>query len=337
MAEYLPYIYLLLGFVLLIKGADWMVDSASLLAKRFSVPDFLIGLTVVAFGTSAPELVVSITASLAGANEIVMGNVFGSNVFNIGLILGVAGMMYPLLVQPTTLRYELPFSILLTFIVYLLFNDGLIPNGQGSVSRLDGFFLLGAFVAFLYYVYRSAGLSSDDLDELDAEKAPLLSTGVWLLLGLAGLSFGGNMVVDNAREIAKAFGLSEHIIGLTVVGIGTSLPELVTSINAVLKRKTDIAVGNVIGSNIFNLLLILGTSFVILPIELDEKLAKAVYIDIAVLLAFSIALWLLVGLSGRQPQPDGKKRKAYLLQRWQAVLLFVSMLGYMIFLLSSQH
>ena len=327
---WLPYVWLVLGFVVLIKGADWLVEGASALAKRFNVPDILIGLTVVAFGTSAPELVVSISASLSGSNEIVFGNVLGSNVFNIGLILGVAGMIYPLTVQRSSLRYEIPFSLLLAGLLYLLCNDFWWGSSENIASRWDGVILLALFAGFLYYVYRSAGLTPDSEEEPIAQK-PLWQTILFVLLGLGGLIWGGNLVVDNAKLIAKGFGMSERVIGLTVVGIGTSLPELVTSVTAALKRKSDIAVGNVVGSNIFNILLILGVSFTILP----APYPMAVNFDIVVLLGFSVVLWAFVYFGGRQPNPDGSKGKNYLLRRWQAAALFLAMLVYLSYILMS--
>lgn len=258
------------GFVLLIKGADFLVNGASSLAKRFNVSDIAIGLTVVAMGTSAPELVVNIisgsvvTEGSDGSftHDIVFGNIIGSNIFNIFLILGISSVIYPLTVQRNALWKEIPYSLLATFIFFILVNDMIFfEKDYNSLNRMDAFILLGMFVLFLTYIFMNLKRNPDDSELVeDIVILGSVKTTVMILLGIAGLVFGGKMIVDNAVEIAKAFEVSEKLIGLTILAAGTSLPELATSAVAAFQKKSDLAVGNIVGSNIFNLLLVIGTT-----------------------------------------------------------------------------
>jgi cation:H+ antiporter len=304
---------LILGFVVLIKGADWLVNGASSLAKKHNVSDLAIGLTVVAFGTSAPEMVVNIFASLQNHQEIVFGNIIGSNNFNLFVILGIAGLITPLVVQSSTVRREIPLSFIAIILLFFLANDHFLPDKQ-VVSRVDGVILLAMFGLFLFYVYRQLKADPAEMENLDL----VHSHGkIWLLIliGLAGLVIGGRLVVTSAIEMATAMGVSEKIIGLTIVAAGTSLPELATSVVAALKRNNDIAVGNIIGSNIFNIFLILGVSSLVRPIGYDVSFNTDLYLlglGTIVLLVFMFT---------------GKKKK---LDRWEAALLLAVYIVYMV-------
>lgn len=276
------------GFVLLIKGADFLVNGASSLAKRFNVSDIAIGLTVVAMGTSAPELVVNIMSgtvtSDAGSNDLVFGNIIGSNIFNIFLVLGICAVIYPLTVHRNALWKEIPYSLLATFIFFILVNDQLFFDKEFNVlSTLDSILLIGMFLLFLIYIFMNLTRSPDEGSELleDIQIHGSLKTTVMIFLGLAGLIFGGKMIVENAVELAKSFNVSEKLISLTILAAGTSLPELATSAVAAFQKKSDLAVGNIVGSNIFNLLLVVGTTGLIhSPLVFDPVLNTDLYIVI---------------------------------------------------------
>lgn len=259
----LNIVLIIVGFVLLIKGADFLVNGASSLAKRFNVSDIAIGLTVVAMGTSAPELVVNIIAGTE-STDVVFGNIIGSNIFNIFLILGVSSIIYPLTVQRNALWKEIPYSLFATIIFFILVNDVLFFGGEeNSLSVVDGIVLLVMFVIFLGYIFLNLQRNPDAAEVEDIEIHGSLKTTSMILFGIAGLVFGGRMIVDNAVTIAESFGVSKKLIGLTILAAGTSLPELATSAVAAFQKKSDLAVGNIVGSNIFNLLLVLGTTSLI--------------------------------------------------------------------------
>lgn len=326
-------VLLIFGFVILIKGADFLVDGASAVAKKFNISDMIIGLTIVSFGTSAPELVVNIGAALEGKSAMIIGNVLGSNIFNTCLIIGVAGLIYPLVVQRATVRKELPFSIFIIALMFFLANDALILGGTNTVSHIDGIILLLFFVAFLYYVYSSSkNIENSDNIEI-IEEMPLPKSLLLIVLGMLGLVFGGNLVLEKSLIFADYFGMSERVIGLTVIAIGTSLPELATSVVAAMKKNSDIAIGNVIGSNIFNILLVLGFSASVSPslIEYDA----AANFDIAFLLAATIlvTMFLFVGTKGK---PTSGGSFTYMIDRWQSGVLLVAVIGYIVYLLISQ-
>ena len=310
---------LVLGFVILIKGADWLVDGASALARKYHVSNLAIGLTVVAFGTSAPELVVNVIAAAQNHKDIVFGNIIGSNNFNLFVILGIAGIISPLVVQSSTVWKEIPLSLFASLLLFFLANDFLLSDHQ-SLSRWDGIVLLIMFAAFLYYVYKQ--LRHDN----SQESTPLLNYSLlkmWGLtvVGLSMLVLGGRLVVTNAVEIASLMGVSETIIGLTIVAAGTSLPELATSIVAALKKNNDIAIGNIIGSNIFNIFFILGISGIIKPLDYSIVFNRDLYL----LAVGTVFLFMAMFL--------GKKKK---LDRWEAALLLMTYVGYTIYLVSSE-
>lgn len=253
---------LVVGFVLLMKGADWFVEGASKIADKLGIPQLVIGLTIVAMGTSLPEAAVSITSALKGSAEITIGNVVGSNIMNILLILGVTAIICVIPVQKSTVRYEIPFMIGITVILAAL---GLTDN---TVGRLDGVVLWVLMIVYLLYLLRMAKKGQplgEEIPEADTNDR-LWKMILMVLVGGAMIVLGSDVTVDAATELAKIFGMSERLIGLTIVAFGTSLPELVTSVTAAIKGKTDIAVGNIVGSNIFNILFVVGTSALITPV-----------------------------------------------------------------------
>jgi len=274
----------IVGFILLIKGADYLVDGASSLAKRFNVSDIAIGLTVVAMGTSAPELVVNIISGAvqdgdSGANEVVFGNIIGSNIFNIFLILGISAVIYPLTVERNALWKEVPYSLIATIVFFVLVNDVLFFEGEKNGLEIsDGIILLVMFVLFLVYIFMNLSRNPEAEVE-DIEIYGSVKTTVMIVAGIVGLVFGGNLIVDNAVTIAKFFNVSDKMIGLTILAAGTSLPELATSAVAAFNKKSDIAVGNIVGSNIFNLLLVLGTTSIVhAPLVYTASLNTDLYI-----------------------------------------------------------
>jgi len=308
---------LLVGFVVLIKGADWLVNGASALAKKKNVSDLAIGLTVVAFGTSAPELVVNVLASFQGHQDIAFGNVIGSNNFNLFMILGIAGLIAPLAVQSSTVWKEIPISFIALVTLFFLANNFFLA-GQPGLSRIDGLILLVMFGLFLLYVYKQ--LKVDPQISLDADtKYTTLTTWGLILIGLAGLIVGGRLVVDSAVKMAQEWGISQKVIGLTIIAAGTSLPELATSVVAAVKKNNDIAVGNIIGSNIFNIFLILGVSSVIRPLPFDIAFNGDMYF----LAAGTFALFAMMFTGGRKK-----------LDRWEAAILLTVFITYTVILVT---
>ena len=257
-------LFILLGFVLLIKGADILVNGSSAIAKKLRISEIVIGLTIVSIGTSMPELFVSTTSALQGASDISVGNVIGSNICNLLLILGLSSLIHPVKFHKQTKLIENPMSIILTLIFVLMCNI------NQDISRIEGIILLIFFIAFLIYTIVIGKKTKDEaileISLEEAKKISVVKNLVLIILGIAGLKIGGDLVVENAKLVATALNISEKIIGLTIVAIGTSLPELVTSLTAAIKGESDIAIGNIIGSNIFNLLFIIGVSAVITPI-----------------------------------------------------------------------
>lgn len=310
----LSFLFVIGGFASLIFGANWLVMGASSLAKKYRVSDLAIGLTIVAFGTSAPELVVNSIASTQGYSDIVLGNVIGSNNFNLFIILGIAGMILPITVQSSTAWREIPISFITALLLVILAND-FFGTDSGVISRIDGGLLLISFGLFLYYVYRQ--MKTEVAIEAIFQERSNFKIWALILAGLAGLVIGGNLVVEYSIEIAKNFGVSEKIIGLTIIAAGTSLPELVTSVVAALKKNSDIAIGNVIGSNIFNILLILSISSFISPVAYNKNFN----VDLVILSGGTLFLFIAMF--------TGQRKK---LDRWEAGLLFGFYLAYTIYL-----
>lgn len=261
----LVYVWLIVGFILLIKGADYFVDGSSGIAKILKVPSVIIGLTIVAMGTSAPECAVSIAAAVKGDNAIAISNVVGSNIFNLVVVCGLCAMIAPMKIDISILKKEFPMSILAGILLWFLCLDG-------KLGRLDGFLFLIIFVVFLISMVVSAmKVRNGEKENLEQKKIPVPLCLIYISGGLLAIIWGGDLVVDSASEIAKRFGLSQTLIGLTIVAIGTSLPELVTSIVAARKGETGMALGNVVGSNLFNILLVLGLSVFISPIGVGTE------------------------------------------------------------------
>ncbi|MDJ0625310.1 MAG: calcium/sodium antiporter [Candidatus Caenarcaniphilales bacterium] len=313
------FVLFVLGFVLLIKGADILVEGSSSLAKKFRISNFIIGLTVVAFGTSAPELVVSGLASYQGSGDIAISNVLGSNIANTLLILGSTALICPLVVHNRTVRREIPLNFFSIFLLFLLSNDALIYGVQKSfISRVDASILLFTFVIFLFFTFRS---SSSRVDGEEFSEEPVLKSILFILLGLLGLSIGGKWIVDGAIQIAQYFGVSKSFVGLTIIAIGTSLPELAASIMAAMKKNPDLAIGNALGSNLFNSFWILGSSALInpLPFDISNNIDLVVFFGACVLLTFFIVF--------------GKRLTII---KWEGAVMLLAYLGYLSYLVLQQ-
>jgi cation:H+ antiporter len=309
---------IILGMVLLIKGGDILVDGASSLARRFKISELAIGLTIVAFGTSSPELVVSLSAAIGSHSEISLGNVIGSNNFNLFCILGITGLIAPIAVQKNTINVEIPYSLLAAIVLFLLGNLNFLPDEKNLLTRIDGTILLLFFGLFLFYVYKNMKTSADSDENISVKILSPLKIVLFIVFGFIFLVLGGRLVVDSAVAIAHALNISEKMIGLTIVALGTSLPELVTSITAIIKKSDDIAIGNIIGSNIFNIFLILGVSAVINPINYSLVFNKDVFI-----LILGTVFLLLAMLTGKNKKLD----------RWEAAILLSIYIGYVIYLI----
>ena len=278
----MSYVLLIIGFLLLIKGADLFVSGASSIAKTFKIPTLIIGLTIVAFGTSAPEAAVSITGAFKGANDITVGNVVGSNIFNLLVVVGVAAMISPLKVKRSIISKEFPFTLLAAFALIILGLDTQYHGYKENIlTRADGIMLLLLLGIFMYYLIELALTSREEATDEEYEEMPLPKSILLSIIGVVGIIIGGQFVVDAATDIALSWGMSESLIGLTIVAVGTSLPELVTSIVAALKGESDIALGNVVGSNIFNIFFVLGLSSTIHEITINGD----VFFDMFIMLA----------------------------------------------------
>lgn len=304
-------ILLVLGFAMLIKGADFLIDGAVSVAKKFHISEMAIGLTMVAFGTSAPELIVNILSAFKGHPEICYGNVIGSNMFNTLVVLGIAGIFKPIYLQKATVRKEIPFVFLGIVLTLLLSNN--FWMGGHQLSRIDGIILIFGLILFIIYVFKiPRQMISAEYPDIS-----VLKTVLFLIFGIIGLFIGGEMVVRNSVTIAQRFDVSEKFISLTIVALGTSLPELVTSVVALNKKSSDIAVGNVIGSNLFNIFMVLGVTSLIKPIVYSP----ALNIDLIILAVITLILFLLVFV--------GKVSK---LSKMEAAFLLMIYIGYVYFL-----
>jgi len=315
------YVLFVIGFVILIKGADLLVDGAASVAKKFNISSIVIGLTIVAFGTSAPEFVVNIFASVKGNSEIAIGNILGSNIVNIFFILGIAAVIHPIVAKENTAWKEIPLSLLAAIILGVLANDALIDGGSFSgLTRIDGIVLLAFFIIFMHYTFGISEVTGDE----ENINIKILSNGkaaMFILAGLAGLVLGGKWIVDGAVKIAELFDVSQSLIGLTVVAIGTSLPELATSAIAAYKKQSDIAIGNVIGSNIFNTFWILGVSAVVRPLPFSRDSDPDILMNI-----FASTLLFIILFIG----------KRHIIERWQGFLMIAIYIGYIVFLVNTR-
>lgn len=310
----LNYLLFIVGFIFLIKGADFFVDGASALAKNLRISDLIIGLTIVAFGTSSPELVVNVYASLQGSNQIVIGNILGSNIINILVILGLASIIFPLQVTRDTVWKEIPFCVVATAFFGVLANDLFLSQQVVTdISRIDGILLLFLFVIFVVYIAHTMKKQRETYTEPPSSdvKRYGVATAI-LLMGIVciGLNIGAKWVVDGAVELASFLGVSQSLIALTLVALGTSLPELVTSVMAAFKKNADIAIGNIVGSNIFNILLILGISSFVRPLQFN--IGNNIDIFFAILAPLLLFVTMFTG------------RKKHLLERWEG-LFFISL------------
>jgi cation:H+ antiporter len=295
MILWLSILLLILGGILLWKGADWLVDGAADIAAYLKIPPIYVGLTVVAFGTSLPELIVSLIAVLSGKPGISIGNIIGSNIANIGLIIGIAALIYPLIVKRRTIEYEFPIMVIASFLLLILGNKNFIfLKDEFYFGRLDGLILIGIFAVFIYYIYAAVKKGEKKIEKISKSKNPIWKNILFVLLGTIALFLGGKFFVDSASDIARFIGISEVVIGLTIISIGTSLPELFTSAVAAFKKQADIAVGNIVGSNIFNIAWVLGlVSFVKnIPVA-----AKTIYIDGVIMILFTLLFLLFAAKS----------------------------------------
>lgn len=314
----LVYFLFAVGFVLLIKGADWLIEGAADIARKFRIPEIVIGLTVVAFGTSAPELAVNIIASVKGNNGLAIGNIVGSNIANILLILGVSAMIRDLSVKRNTVWREIPFSLFAALILGYMVNDQISGNyASDMITRADGLVLIALFVLFMFYTFRLGKNNlTEELPEAHNARPMWKSIGM-LLVGLAGLVLGGQWIVDGAVSLARLFGYSESFIGFTIVAVGTSLPELATGVVAVRKGNTDLAIGNVIGSNIFNIFWVLGLSATISPMDFNPEDNFSIFVNIGC----SAVLFGLLFIG-----------KRHTLEKWQGGLLLLAYMAYISYL-----
>lgn len=289
MPIFLSIILLVVGFILLIKGADFFVDGAVSIANNFKIPKVLVGLTIVAFGTSAPELAVSIQALASGSTDMVLGNVIGSNIINILLILGIAAVIRPLRIRNNAIRKEIPITILISTLLVVLFLDVQLQSGQvNQITRSDGIAILLFFAIFLYYLINMA-LRSRDKNKVEKPRWKFFPSLLITLLGLAGIIGGSDLVVNSATDIAHTIGISERIIALTVIALGTSLPELVTTIVSAKKGETDLVIGNILGSNIFNICMVLG-----IPVAIFGTVTPASFkvLDLVALVGSAVVLYI---------------------------------------------
>lgn len=303
----LQLVLLALGFVMLVKGADWFVDGASNIAAKFKIPQLVIGLTIVAMGTSAPEAAVSITAALQGSADITIGNIVGSNILNVLIILGLSAVIVPIAVAKSTVKIETPFLIAITLVLLALGLDG-------TISLLDGVILLALFLAYLAYLLHMAKNNPEEAEETKPLK--LWQALVATAGGLVLIVFGSDVAVDAATEIARVLGLSERFIGLTIVALGTSLPELFTSVTAARKGNADIAVGNIVGSNVFNILFVVGLSSLVTPVPFAANFV------VDTLVATAAVVFLLLAVM--------KSRK---LVRWHGIVMLLGYVAYFLYLL----
>jgi len=301
----LSILFVIIGFAFLIFGANWLVSGASSLAKKNNISDLVVGLTIVSFGTSAPELVVNSIASVNGFSDIILANIIGSNNFNLFIVLGTAALVYPITVHYSSIKREIPLSLFIAILLLGFANDFWL-NETPIISRLDGIILLMLMLAFLLYMFKQT--KTGKIETAEIQYVPTSNLKIWalILLGFAGLVLGGMLVVDHSVLIAQELGMSQKIIGLTILAIGTSLPELVTSVVAATKKNSDIAIGNVIGSNIFNILFILAVSSLIHPFNYNTHFNLDLFILIGGTIFLLVAMFI------------GKRKK---IDRWEALIL----------------
>ncbi len=306
------YVWLIIGFVLLVKGADFFVDGSSSVAKTLRVPTLIIGLTIVAFGTSCPEAAVSITASIAGKNDMAFSNVIGSNIFNLLVVVGMSALFHSVQVDAGMLKREFPLSIIVAVLI-LIFA---LPIFGGDISRIEGIILLVIFAGFIAMMIKSALSNRTEQPDDDVKVLPIWLSIIYIVGGIAAIVIGGNVVVDSATDIALSFGMTETLVGLTIVALGTSLPELVTSIVAARKGESDLALGNAIGSNLFNILFVLASAATISPVAVGVESL----FDTAIFIVFSLIVLFMV-------------RKDRMLVRWKGEIMILMYAAYMVYII----
>ncbi|GAE36972.1 calcium/sodium antiporter [Halalkalibacter akibai] len=316
----MTYILLIIGFILLIKGADYFIDGSSNIAALFRIPPLIVGLTIVAFGTGAPEATVSIIAALEGSADVTIGNIVGSNILNISLVIGITAFIFPLSVERPTIKKEIPFAFLATIALFVLISDiGLGVAYENMITRSDGIIFLLFFSIFLYYVIEAARNSreQDKTDLVNHEQVGSWSKNILITVGgLAAIVLGGYLVVESSTDIAYRFGMSETLVGLTIVAIGSSLPELITSVTAALKKQSEIALGNIVGSSIFNILFVLGVASLIAPLPVDPKM----FFDIIVLLILTVFLFIF-------------SRTQYKIAKYEGLALTLFYVAYLVYII----
>lgn len=323
----LSYIFLIIGFFLLIKGADIFVSGASNISKKLGIPSVIVGLTIVSLGTSAPELAVSVISSIEGSNEIAVGNVLGSNLFNTLMVLGVTTIIMALTIKKSDIKRDFSINILVTILLLILTFTTLLGGEDNYISRLDGIILLIGCISYIIYLILSVKVGKTTSENIHEELA-LESTNevnifksiLKLIIGVAGIIIGGQLVVDSATFIATSLGMSEKLVGLTIVAVGTSLPELVTSVVAAVKGEEDIALGNILGSNIFNILLIIGLSSAISPIAVSHNLI----FDFVFLIVVTLIIGIMIFINKSEEKRFGKK---------EGIILVVFYVIYMIYII----
>lgn len=323
---FLSIVYLLGGLILILGGANFLTDGSSAVARRMGISDLVVGLTVVAFGTSTPELAISIISAIQGNAELAVGNTVGSNIFNILAIIGITSIVRPIKVERSIMTNEIPLVILSSVVLIVMANGPLLDGDPSAIiTRIDGIILLLFFVIFMRYTFAQARTKGDN-DDPAAQKAskrpplPMWRSVIYIIGGLAALVFGGDLFVDGASEIARRFGVSDAVIGLTIVAVGTSLPELAASVTAAVKGMPGLAIGNVIGSNIFNIFLVLGSAATIAPLPLGN----VTNIDLGVLLFASLLFWIF-----------GRFFKTHTFTRAEGVIMTACYIGYMTWLVIS--
>ena len=320
----LSFILLIVGLVLILLGADALVNGASAVARKYGISEFVVGLTIVGIGTSAPELIVSAISAIKGSSDIAIGNVVGSNISNVFMILGITAMISPIVLTKNNLKFDLPIALGVSVLLFVLAYDSIfLGKSTNVISRWDGLILFVLFVLFMIYSFKSS--SSEQKDEAsesgtEQEKINIVKSAILIIAGLAGLIFGGRLFVNSGSEIARGFGVSDAFIGITVMAVGTSLPELAASINAAMKKKSQMALGNIIGSNIFNILLILGTSSIINPLTLGG----ITMVDMAMMILTTVLIILSALLINRKE-----------IKRPVGAIFFIIYIAYVIYLASN--
>lgn len=315
---FINLIGIVVGIALVLWGADRLTEGASQLARRMNVPEIVIGLTIVACGTSAPEFFVSVTSALQGTPDLAVGNVVGSNIFNTMLIVGVSALVAPMVLKPSTVKSDMPFSVLASILLVLMCLDGFegLDLAGHSLSRWDGILLLAVFALFMWHTFRMAKTGATDTDAGEQKTPSPWLSALFVVMGLGCLVYGSDLFVSKASEVARALDVSEAVIGLTIVAGGTSLPELATSVVAARKGQSAMAIGNVIGSNVFNVLFILGTTAVICPMQIQG----ITMVDLSVMLGSVCLLWMF-------------SYTKYTVERWEGAVLTVLFFAYLAWLL----